>query len=194
MKRYLTVGLPALVLAALCTLPLWSDEGSDKGGGGMPETMMPGPENQALAKLAGKYEVAGKFWMQPGAPEIQSKGTAEMSSILDGRFVQQTYSGELMEMKYTGLGILGYDRVIKKYTQHWADNMSTNATFLYGTSKDGGKTIEFKGKMSEPESGGEVETRWVHTTKSDDQFTFEMYTGPADKEHKVMELTYTRRK
>ncbi|MBI2923400.1 MAG: DUF1579 domain-containing protein [Planctomycetes bacterium] len=196
MKIKVLLLLPvALVAGLLAARPLLSEEGKEGGGeGAMPETMQPGPEHAALAKLAGKYEVSGKFWMEPGAEAVESKGTATMTSIMDGRFVQQDYEGAMMGMTYKGTAILGYDRVTKRYTEHWIDNLSTSATFLTGTSEDGGKTIVLSGKMSEPEAGVQVTTRWVHTQKSDDQFVFDMFFGEKDKEHKVMELTYTRKK
>lgn len=192
MSRKILLFLPlAAVLAVFVARPLFSEEGAAPA---MPDSMKPGPENAALAKLAGKYDVAGKFWMQPGADPIDSKGTATFTSIMDGRFVQQDYEGEMMGMGYRGMGILGYDRLLKRYSEHWIDNLSTSPTYLTGTSADGGKTIEFSGKMPDPESGGEVATRWVHTHKSDDQFVFEMYVGEKGKEAKIMELTYTRKK
>ena len=197
MKSKLAIGIAAsALLCALLAGPLWSeDEGSDNGGGGeKPETMKPGPEHEAMAKWVGKWEVAGKFWMDASGKATESKSSAEFKGILEGRYFQQDYTGEFNGMPYTGMGIIGYDRVMKRYTEHWVDSISTSATYLTGTSKDGGKTIEFTGKMPDPEKGGEVDTRWVHTQRGDDSFVFEMYVKHAGKENKVMELTYTRKK
>ncbi|KAF0239986.1 MAG: hypothetical protein FD180_5101 [Planctomycetota bacterium] len=198
MKAKFAIGLAlTAVLCAFLARPLWSeDEGSDKGGGGggMPDTMKPGPEHEAMAKWAGKWEVAGKFWMDPSGKATDSKGSAEFEVIMEGRYFQQDYKGDLMGMPYTGMEIIGYDRVMKRYTAHWVDSISTSATYLTGTSKDGGKTIEFTGKMPDPEKGGEVDTRWVHTAKGDDSFVFDMFLQSEGKESKIMELTYTRKK
>lgn len=198
MKSKFLFGFAAsAVLCAFLARPLWSeDKGGDEGGGGqeLPEGMKPGPEHEALAKLAGKWEIAGKMWMDATGKPTESKGSAEFKVIMDGRFIQQDYKGEMMGMPFTGMEILGYDRTTKKYTAHWVDSMSTGATWLTGTSKDGGKTIEFKGKMSDPESGGEVDSRWMHTSKGDDSFVFEMFLTVEGKEVRFMELTYTRTK
>ena len=34
---------------------------------------------------------------------------------MGGRYFQENYSGEVMEQKFTGLGITGYDKGLKKY-------------------------------------------------------------------------------
>src|SRR5205809_778246 len=42
----------------------------------------PGPEHQAMAKMAGKWNLKVTAWMAPGAPPQTSNGTAEFRSIL----------------------------------------------------------------------------------------------------------------
>ncbi|MEK7467894.1 MAG: DUF1579 domain-containing protein [Planctomycetota bacterium] len=194
-SKFLTGIAATAMLFTVLALPLFSeDEGSDKGGdAAADDPMKPGPEHAALAKLAGKWDVASKFYDMEGKA-TDSKGSAEFKVIFDGRYVQQDYKGEMEGTTFTGLEIIGFDRVSKKYTAHWIDSMSTGAVWLTGTSKDAGKTIEFTGKMSDPSSGGEIESRWVHTHKGDDSFVFEMFLKLGDKEVKFMELTYTRKK
>ncbi|MGH8590598.1 MAG: DUF1579 family protein, partial [Gammaproteobacteria bacterium] len=37
----------------------------------------PGPQHQWLARKAGRWEFAGKFWMDPTKPPTESVGTVE---------------------------------------------------------------------------------------------------------------------
>lgn len=63
--------------------------------------------------------------------------------------------------------------------------MSTSPT---GSSKDGGKTVEFTGDMLDCGSESTVPTRWVTTRVSADENKVEMYVTRGDKEDKAMEL------
>lgn len=186
--------VPVLALV-LCPLA-WA-----QGGEGDPamdpaamEKMMPGPEHESLAKQVGTWSVSTKIWMDPTQQPMESIGTAEFKLVMDGRFLHQEYKGEMMGMPFTGWGFDGFDRVTGKYTSFWIDSMSTSPTYLTGTSKDGGKTLEFTGEMSHWQSGSTVKTRWVTTHTSDEESHVEMYVTHGDKEAKAMELVYKRKK
>ena len=45
-----------------------------------------------LAKMAGKWKLQVSSWMAPGAPPMKSEATAEFTSIMGGRFLQQVLS------------------------------------------------------------------------------------------------------
>jgi hypothetical protein len=158
------------------------------------EMMKPGPEHQKLVAFAGDWTVSSKFWMDPSQPAMESTGTATFSTIFDGRYLKQEYSGDMMGDKFTGIGFEGYDNTTKKYQTFWIDSMSTMMFKLDGSSSDGGKTIEYKGEMPCPMVEGLVKARWVHKHVSNDQFTMDMYMTPKDKELKTGELVYTRKK
>jgi len=160
----------------------------------MMEKMQPGPEHKMLAKLAGNWEVASKWWMDPEKPPMESKGSSTFTVIYDGRFVRQDFKGEMMGQAFTGVGYDGFDNVTKKYTSFWLDSMGTSMFKVDGTSKDDGKTIEYTGEASCPMANGTAKTRWVHKAVSDDSFIFEMYMAPKGTEVKSGELTYTRKK
>ncbi|MCC6740206.1 MAG: DUF1579 domain-containing protein [Planctomycetia bacterium] len=171
--------------------PLWSDEN----GAGGDDREKPGPEHRRLAKLEGKWDVSCKFWMgDPKTDGQPSQATSEFKVILDGRYVQQDFNGTFMGAPYHGMGTMGYDRVSKKYTNYWMDNVSTTPMYLLGTTGDDGKTVEYPGEMANPMGEGTVKYRTVMTHKSDDEFTYEMYATFDGKESKGMELTYTRKK
>src|SRR5687768_16983934 len=53
----------------------------------------PGEPHKQLASLAGSWTTQTKSWMDPSKPPTESAGTAEMKVLLDGRFLQQEFTG-----------------------------------------------------------------------------------------------------
>ena len=60
------------------------------------EYMMPGPMQKMLEKHVGKWKTVNKYWQYPGAEPMVSKGTAEYTMILGGRYLKGTFSGIMM--------------------------------------------------------------------------------------------------
>src|SRR5687768_5224159 len=71
----------------------------------------PGEPHKQFAGLAGSWTTKTKEWMEPGKPPTESTGTVEMKMVLDGRFLQQEFTGEMMGHPYSGIGISGYDNL-----------------------------------------------------------------------------------
>jgi Protein of unknown function (DUF1579) len=160
----------------------------------MMEYATPGPAQKAMQGMVGTWDTAVTFYMDPSKPQ-QSKGTSTYTSLMDGRYLQEAVEGDFNGMPFHGLGIYGYDNLTKKYVTTWVDNMGTGIMNGTGESKDGGKTIEYNSRGSDPMTGKEQNYRSVMHNISPDQSHFEMYgPGPDGKEMKMMEITYTRRK
>jgi hypothetical protein len=183
-----------LVLALVGSVGLMAAEATPTAAPDFMEKFQPGKEHEALKKLVGSYDVAVKMWMEPGKDPQESKATAEFTMEMNGRYLKQTFKGTMMGQAFTGVGYDGYDRVANKYVSTWIDDMSTQMMQMSGSSKDGGKTIEFTGDMICPLNNQPIKTRTVHKTVDDDTFTFEMYQTMDGKEVKGMELTYKRKK
>jgi hypothetical protein len=153
----------------------------------------PGDAHKALEPFAGKWTTVSKWWMSPGGEPMESKGEAESTWILGGRFLQQAYKGDMMGEPFTGIGVTGYDNTAKTYVSTWMDSMSTSVMLSKGTYDAAKKEFTFTGSYSDPMSGKDKSTRMVLKVASDDQHTFEMYeSGPDGKEYKAGEMTYSR--
>src|SRR5918996_2296289 len=61
----------------------------------------PGEPHKQLASLAGSWTTKTKEWMEPGKPPTEATGSAEMKTVLDGRFLQQEFSGDMMGKPYS---------------------------------------------------------------------------------------------
>jgi hypothetical protein len=153
----------------------------------------PGEPHKQLASLAGSWTTQTKEWMEPGKPPSESTGSVEMKMLLDGRFLQQEFSGNMMGEPFSGIGITGYDNLRKRYISNWIDTMGTGIFSMEGTASADGKTITLKGQHAEP-GGGQMTHRAVWKIVDSNTQTFDMYgTHKGGKEMKVMEIVYTRK-
>jgi hypothetical protein len=154
----------------------------------------PGPEHQKLAKLAGKWKLEVTSWMAPGGPPMKSEATAEFTSILGGRFVQQEVHGDMGGgQPFEGRGVEGYDNVTKEHFGTWVDNMGTGAMVLRGKCSPDAKTCTYKGTMPDAIAGKQVPVSETMTFADDNHFKFEMQgPGPDGKTFKMLEISYTR--
>jgi hypothetical protein len=114
---------------------------------------------------------------------------------MDGRYVQELDSGQMMGMPFSGMGIYGYDNVIGKYVSTWIDNMGTGIMHGQGTIDPSGKAIHWTSIMSDPVTGKPTVEHMVTTWSDDNHYTLEMYGTPpgAKKEMKTMTIEYARK-
>ena len=160
------------------------------------EIMTPGEPHKKLEAFVGSWDAEVKMWMAgpTGEPSV-SKGTAEYTMALGGRYLQQEVSGDMMSQPMKGVGYTGYDNFRKKYVGFWIDNMGTGMFTMEGTMDKDGTTLTMLGKMDEPMTGEKDKkvkyvTRWVDK----DTHVFESYdlTAYGDKKP-VLVITYTRK-
>jgi len=154
----------------------------------------PGAPHKRLASLAGSWTTKTRAWMEPDKPPMEGTGTCEQTMLLDGRYLQQEYTGEMMGSMFTGINVIGYDNYTKKYVSTWIDSMSTGIYCFEGTASANGKTITQKTSYNDPVRGPMV---WRSVVRIVDSNTlkYEMYLTPKrGKEEKMMEMTVSRKK
>jgi hypothetical protein len=154
----------------------------------------PGTPHKMLAKMAGTWTTKTKAWMEPDKPPIEGTGTCKQKMLLDGRYLQQEYTGKMMGNPFTGINLIGYNNHTKKYESVWIDSMSTAIYYFEGTAGDDGKTFTQECRYDDPVRGPTV---WQSVTKivNDNMIEYEMYTTPkGGKKEKMMEMTVTRKK
>ena len=197
--RFIPFILPYLFVV-LTAVPMLADEKHSEKAADMQAMMeaykklaMPGEPHKLFSSLAGSWTTQAKEWMEPGKPPKESTGTAEMKMLMGGRFLQQEFSGNMMGHPYSGMGIDGYDNIRKKYVTIWIDTMGTGIFLMEGTASPDGKTITLTGQHEDP-SGGHMTHRAVWTIIDNNKQTFVMYGAHhGGEEHKMMEITYTRK-
>jgi hypothetical protein len=197
--RFTSVALTCLCMVLATGPVLAKDKKSEKQMD--PQVMMetfkklstPGEPHKQLASLAGSWTTKTKEWMEPNKPPMESTGSVEMKTLLDGRFLQQEFTGDMMGQPYSGIGTSGYDNLRKRYVSTWIDSMGTGIFSMEGTASDDGKTITLKGQHDVP-GGGHMTHRAIWKLVDANTQIFEMYgTHGHGKEMKMMEITYTRK-
>ncbi|MEA1849967.1 DUF1579 domain-containing protein [Chryseobacterium sp. MHB01] len=157
----------------------------------------PGEMQKMLAKSDGNWVGETKMWMENGSQPMMSKSEATNKMVFDGRYQMSTHKGDMMGMPFEGISIVGYDNSKKKFVSSWIDNMGTGIMNMEGIWNDSTKSIEFKGKMTDPSRPGkDCNVREIYTFVDDNTQKMEMY-GPdakTGKEFKTMEINYTRKK
>ena len=197
--RFIYLAVTTLCVTLTVTTALAKDKKSEKQMD--PQAMMetykklatPGEPHKLFASLAGSWTTKTKEWMEPDKPPMESTGSAEMKMLLDGRFLQQEFTGDMMGQSYSGVGISAYDNLRKRYVTMWIDSMGTGIFTMEGTASADGKTITLKGQHAEL-GGGQMTHRAVWKIVDSNTQTFDMYgTHEHGKEMKMMEITYTRK-
>jgi hypothetical protein len=168
----------------------------EKNAPGMEEAMkmaMPGPVHQGLARMAGEYTTARKIWMQPGGQPMESKGTAQLKTILGGRFLHEDATSSMMGIPVQEMRLTGYNNATKRYEGLWAYTMATGMMTLNGSSKDDGKTIDWEASFTD--ARGKQTMQAVTRFVDDDHFVIELIAKmPDGSPGPHFETTYTRKK
>jgi hypothetical protein len=152
----------------------------------------PGEQHKLLAKLEGSWTTKSKGWVDPDTPPTESIGTCERKMILNGHYLREEYTGDMMGVPFTGISFMGYNNHTKKYESTWIDSMNTGIFKFEGIASRDGRTITQECRFDDPVRGPAV-WRTVTRIKDDNTTEFEMFLTPrGKKEEKMMEMTYSR--
>lgn len=155
----------------------------------------PGENHRKLGFFVGKWRTESKLWpMGPGTEPTVTTGSSEKKMLLGGRFLEEEFTGELMGMRMTGIGLTGYDNYAKKYLSFWFDDMNTTVTTMEGSFDRDGKVLTMYGKADEWTTGELGKTiKYVTRIVSPESFVFEIHDmSSGEQGMKVIEVTYTR--
>lgn len=178
-----------LILSALIISSAYSQDESMKK---WMDYMTPGDVHKQMEKCSGKWNVKTKMWMDPAAEPTVTEGTATGESLLGGRYLMMKHSSTMMGMPFEGISIDGYDNATKEYNSIWMDNMGTGIMYMTGKWNESTKSVEYKGKMVDPMTGGLEDIRSIVKTLDDGSMYMEMWGSKDGKDIKWMESTMTR--
>lgn len=128
----------------------------------------------------------------PDGTTMKSTGKESAKLVLGGRFVETHFEGSMMGKPFSGQSLMGYDKMLKKYVNTWADSMSTGVMIFFGDASATARCSPCS--PSRRAADGKTEKWKSVTTLADDKaMTFEMIaTLPDGKEMKIMSITYTK--
>jgi hypothetical protein len=185
--RALISGL-VVTLAVACFAPAQAQDDAEMKA--MMAAATPGPHHAALAAKAGSYKTTSKMWMEPGQAPMETVGTSELKTVLDGRFVQEITKAQMMGMPWEGHGIYGYDNTTGKHTGIWYDSFGTMIMNFEGTCSDHCKTISLSSTYIDPTTRSEKVMKSVSQDKADGVSVTTLYDVVDGKDVKMVEITY----
>ena len=154
----------------------------------------PGPEHAWMNNHAGTWACDSVAqWMDPAQPPTFSKATDVVTVAMNGLYQMSDFSSNMMGMEMKGHGMMGFDKMKKKFVLSWIDNLGSGIVQMEGSYDEATKTLNMSGKQSDPGLKKETDMRQVLTFHSDDNYTMTMYgTGHDGKEAKFMEGIFKR--
>jgi len=156
----------------------------------------PGPEHAWMNGHAGTWVCDSMAqWMDPSQPPSYIKATDVVTVAMNGLYQMSDFSSNMMGMEMKGHGIMGYDKMKKKFVLSWIDNLGSGIVRMEGNYDEASKTLTMTGKQSDPGMKKETDMRQVMKFHDADSYTMTMYgTGHDGKEAKFMEGTFKRTK
>jgi hypothetical protein len=153
----------------------------------MPE---PTTEHRLLRDHVGTWNVACKFYMEPGQPPMESKATEAIEMVGDFWTISK-FQSEVMGAPFVGRATMGYDPHTGRYVSTWIDSMSPVLFHLTGTKK--GDTITMEGNAFSCMTKSVLKHRTTLKYVGKNEQIFEMFcTMPDGKEIKMMTNHYRR--
>ena len=68
---------------------------------------VPGPAHKQLASRAGSWSTRNRHWMEPDKPPMESTGACERKMIIEGRYLQEELTGEMMGVRLPASALPG---------------------------------------------------------------------------------------
>ena len=156
----------------------------------------PGKMHEHLLKDVGEWEGKTSMVMAPGVPPIESTCTSTVTSIMDGRYIQVDYAGEMPGMgAYKGTYIYGFDNVSQKFVAVGFDNMGTGIMTGTGDLSADGKVLTTTYTYNCPINKKPVTLREIETASNDKTKTLEMHAKDpkTGEEYQMMTIELTKK-
>ena len=158
------------------------------------EYMTPGEAHKMMANEEGNWNCDMTFWMGPDAPPQKETSSCEIKMILDGRYQQSIYTGNMMGMPFEGISTVAYDNATNEYVSTWIDNMGTGMMVMRGTFNGNTRTTTLNGTMVDPVTKTVKEVRELYDIVDENTRKMQMFETPkGGKKYKSMEIILTRK-
>ena len=152
----------------------------------------PGEPHERLAEMAGEWTGQVETWAVPGMEPMVSVSSVVREMTLDGRVIEERWSGEMMGMPFQGHGRTGYNNVTEDYWSTWTDNVSTGLMTFTGQYDAESDRYEFTGSYVDPVSKQTVDTRSVSHSPESGKEIMEMFETRGGEEIMTMRITLTK--
>lgn len=155
----------------------------------------PSKAHEMLAKDTGTWDSEMTFYSPESQEPTKAKSVATYKMILDGKYQEGIFKGDMFGMSFEGRGMTAYDNASKEFIATWIDNMGTGMLVSRGQYDEASKSITFSGNMVDPVTGKEKKVKEIITYIDENTQKMEMFEIDATgKEYKNMEINSKRRK
>jgi hypothetical protein len=179
--RWLAAGAALLIVCPAA----WAQEKKSPGA--------PSEIHERMSKRAGEYETVSKLTL-PDGKAMESKGTAKLTAVLGGRFLQEESTGTMLGNPVSGLKLVGYNDAADQFEAVWMYTGSTAMMTMTGKAKEDNKSVEFSATVPGPKDQ-KMKFTIVYRFADADRFTVELTARSEDgSKGPTMETTYTRKK
>jgi hypothetical protein len=171
-----------------------TDDALQKGMQRWQECTSPGPMHKHLERFLGSWNIESHA-LGLGGPAKET-GTAEWRWLFEGRFIQQTWKGEVMGMPAGGQITIGYDNFKQKFVASDVNTLQTALLTSEGNFDASGNTLITWGFTDSPMTGEcDRLAKYVWRFEGPDKFTFELHDPSAgDGQTLALDVVYTRRR
>ncbi len=202
------LSLAALSIAAISTTAWWVQDAkqqrfthpvSKDADGGMArwmEVCKPSAAHDRLKEMLGNYDVTMRMWMDPTQPPMESKGTNEVSWLIEGRWLLSKGTIDMMGQPVTLISILGYDNFKQRYVWCKVDSMQTTLDTAFGLFDQSGDNLILWGTIDEPMTPEQdKQVRHIFRGYGKDKCVLEVHDMMIGESNtKVLEFDYVRKK
>ena len=154
----------------------------------------PSKAHEMLAKDNGTWNAELTFWSPENPQEMKSTATVTYKMIMDGKYQEGIYSGDMFGAPFEGKGMVAYDNATEEFISTWIDNMGTGVLVTRGKYDEATKTSTFYGEMVDPVTKKAKKIKEVITYIDDNNQKMEMFDVLENgKEFKTMQVVSKRK-
>jgi hypothetical protein len=153
----------------------------------------PAQGHKALEHFVGSWKAEVKCWSEPGVEPAVTQATAKAKWILNGRFLEEDFYGDMMGKPFHGRLTLGYDNLKHTFNSVWLSDVQTSMFTSEGRGEDANQTLILHGLTSCPATERtDIPTKLTLLVLGPNRHILEMYDCSGEEETKMMEIIYTR--
>lgn len=103
----------------------------------------PGGPHHLLNSLTGEWEGTTRTWFEPGVLADESRWTATIRPLLDGRSIAHEYSGSIGGKPLQGFALIGCNLITGMFEMALADSFHTGTSIMFctGPRTEGGFSV-----------------------------------------------------
>ena len=170
----------ASILEAIAKVKNWQND------------MTPGEGHKVLESINGSWNEDISLSIDPDLPATTSTATAEAKMILNGLYQQIDHKGNINDMPYEAMSIIGFDNAKKLYSLIWADNLGSDILHLTGKWDETTESINFEGSFADSFLHSKINTRIIMHFSDTNAPAIEMYETLYNRERQTMRMKLSK--